>query len=67
MMTGYRVYSGRMRLSPGIYADVSVLMASIFDGWSNTERWYDLTLHSSIPQEYNRATEQRFVRYGLEV
>ena len=57
MVTGAKRYTALVNL--GIMnVEYYITMVSVYDGWSTTERWYDLNYLSNMPTTYHRATKQ---------
>ena len=49
MITGYKQYSSTLRIGGGITVPVDIFSVSVYDGWSATERWYDIEQLSMYP------------------
>lgn len=57
MITGAKVFTASSNTNVGTVT-YRIVMVSVFDGHSTTERWYDLTYLGTMPPEYNRAVSQ---------
>lgn len=72
MVTGYRHYKAEdiIYFGPnhdfGYPIEYNLLFLSIYDGWSQNERWYDLTTFSSLGSDYCRASAQSLAFYHIE-
>ena len=65
MMTGYRVYYSVTEIG-GFIIPLQVVMASVYDGHSKTERWYDMVQLGNGGAYAQRATGVSIALYELE-
>ncbi len=61
MGTGYRLYSGEIYLNPRVTIDVELFCVSVYDGWSQNERWIDVDRLSSFPVPSGSLRSSNFV------
>lgn len=64
MMTGYRVYYSLTEVG-GFVVPLQVVMASIYDGHSNTERWYDMVQLGNGGAYFKRASGVSVALYTI--
>ena len=64
-ITGYRYYKQDDWIQIGnhnngflVHVEYGLPFVSIYDGWSNTERWFDLSILSNLGSDYARSFSQ---------
>ena len=57
IVTGYALQEATKNIG-GLIAVFDIFWVSVFDGWSNSERWYDMTSLSNVGAIYSRADAQ---------
>jgi len=66
MGTGYRQYWATKQLTGGMYVEFDIFCVSVVDGYSSTERWYDVDLWCSYDLGGNRAQSVSIAKLGIQ-